>query len=77
MYQLIGVLCGLAIYNGIIININLPLALYKKLLRRPLALCDLTEIQPAVGRCYYYCCYFYYSFDARYFRAYASQTFSS
>ena len=34
MYQLIGVACGLAIYNGIIININIPEALFKKLLRR-------------------------------------------
>ena len=34
MYMLIGVLCGLAIYNSTIIAINFPLALYKKLLKR-------------------------------------------
>lgn len=34
MYELIGVLCGLAIYNNTIIDISLPLALYKKLLKR-------------------------------------------
>jgi E3 ubiquitin-protein ligase HERC4 len=34
MYGLIGVLCGLAIYNFTIIDISLPLALYKKLLDR-------------------------------------------
>jgi len=34
MYALIGVLCGLAIYNFTIIDINLPLALYRKLLKR-------------------------------------------
>ena len=34
MYMLIGVLCGLSIYNSTIISINFPLALYKKLLKR-------------------------------------------
>ena len=34
MYALIGVLCGLAIYNFTIIDISLPLALYRKLLKR-------------------------------------------
>lgn len=33
MYQLIGKLCGLAIYNGTIIDLPFPLALYKKLLK--------------------------------------------
>jgi len=50
MYELIGVICGLAIYNGTIINISLPLALYKKLLKRPVVLEDLAQIQPAVAR---------------------------
>ena len=34
MFTLIGLLCGLAIYNFTIINLNFPLALYKKLLKR-------------------------------------------
>ena len=33
MYMLIGILCGLAIYNGTIIDLCFPLALYKKLLQ--------------------------------------------
>jgi len=50
MYMLIGVLCGLAIYNLIIIDINLPLALYRKLLKRKVSLDDLKQLQPSVGR---------------------------
>ena len=34
MYMLIGVLCGLAIYNSIIIDLPFPVCLYKKLLNR-------------------------------------------
>lgn len=33
MYHLIGVLCDLAIYNSIIIDLPFPLGLYKKLLK--------------------------------------------
>lgn len=33
MYNLIGQLCGLAIYNSIIIDLPFPLVLYKKLLK--------------------------------------------
>ncbi|XP_034107035.1 probable E3 ubiquitin-protein ligase HERC4 isoform X1 [Drosophila albomicans] len=47
MYFLIGVLCGLAIYNFIIINLPFPLALYKKLLEKPVNLSDLREMSPA------------------------------
>jgi E3 ubiquitin-protein ligase HERC4 len=50
MYMLIGILCGLAIYNGTIIDIALPLALYRKLLKRKVTLDDLKELQPSVGR---------------------------
>lgn len=32
MFLLIGSLCGLAIYNGLIIDLKFPLALYKKIL---------------------------------------------
>ena len=34
MFQLIGILCGLAIYNAIIVDLSFPLALYKKVLKR-------------------------------------------
>ncbi|KAH8371053.1 hypothetical protein KR093_006003, partial [Drosophila rubida] len=47
MYYLIGVLCGLAIYNFIIINLPFPLALYKKLLEKAVDLSDLREMSPA------------------------------
>lgn len=46
MYFLIGVLCGLAIYNFTIINLPFPLALYKKLLNKPVDLSDLREMSP-------------------------------
>ncbi|XP_064600028.1 probable E3 ubiquitin-protein ligase HERC4 isoform X2 [Liolophura sinensis] len=50
MFHLIGVLCGLAIYNSIIIDIHFPLALYKKILNRPVTLDDLKDLMPSVGR---------------------------
>lgn len=50
MYFLIGLLCGLAIYNLIIINIPFPLALYKKLLNEKVELCDLKDLSPSEGR---------------------------
>lgn len=34
MFHMIGILCGLAIYNFTIINLQFPLALYKKLLKK-------------------------------------------
>ncbi|KAH8303684.1 hypothetical protein KR018_011658 [Drosophila ironensis] len=46
MYFLIGVLCGLAIYNFTIINLPFPLALYKKLLNKPVDLSDLRQLSP-------------------------------
>lgn len=50
MYFLIGLLCGLAIYNLIIINIPFPIALYKKLLNEKVELNDLKELSPSEGR---------------------------
>ncbi|XP_070070832.1 probable E3 ubiquitin-protein ligase HERC3 isoform X1 [Drosophila takahashii] len=46
MYFLIGVLCGLAIYNFTIINLPFPLALYKKLLGKSVDLSDLRQLSP-------------------------------
>ncbi|KAH8327387.1 hypothetical protein KR074_004920 [Drosophila pseudoananassae] len=46
MYFLIGVLCGLAIYNFTIINLPFPLALFKKLLGKPVDLSDLRQLSP-------------------------------
>lgn len=49
MYHLIGTLCGLAVYNSTIIDINFPLALYKKLLGVQPTLSDLKELDPLFG----------------------------
>ncbi|KAF7384056.1 hypothetical protein HZH68_014813 [Vespula germanica] len=50
MYSLIGLLCGLVIYNFIIIDLPFPLALYKKLLHEPVGLIDIKEMSPAVAK---------------------------
>ncbi|MED6235935.1 putative E3 ubiquitin-protein ligase herc4, partial [Ataeniobius toweri] len=50
LFNLIGVICGLAIYNFTIVELNFPLALYKKLLKRKPTLEDLKELMPDVGR---------------------------
>lgn len=50
MFNLIGVLCGLAIYNFVIINLPFPLALYKKLLgNRVKSVEDLAELSPTTA----------------------------
>lgn len=50
MYYLVGLLCGLAIYNFTIINLPFPLALYKKLLGEPVDLQDLKTLSPTLGK---------------------------
>lgn len=50
MYKLVGTICGLAIYNFIIINLPFPLVLYKKLLKETVDLNDLKELSPVLGR---------------------------
>lgn len=49
MYYLIGIICGLAIYNFTIINLPFPLALYKKLLDEKVDLTDLQELSPTLA----------------------------
>ncbi|KAI8928073.1 hypothetical protein BC831DRAFT_397940 [Entophlyctis helioformis] len=49
-YTLMGRLIGLAIYNGVVLDIHFPLALYKKLLSAPVTLDDLEEYDPDLGR---------------------------
>ncbi|CAD7081549.1 unnamed protein product [Hermetia illucens] len=49
MYYLIGVICGLAIYNFTIIHLPFPLALYKKLLKEPVDLDDLIDLSPVLA----------------------------
>lgn len=48
-YNLIGTLCGLAIYNFTIINLPFPLCLYKKLLNEPVEIADLRDLSPVLA----------------------------
>lgn len=49
MFQLVGTLVGLALYNFQIINLPFPLAMYKKILNERLKLSDLCELSPTIG----------------------------
>ncbi|KAM4807528.1 putative E3 ubiquitin-protein ligase HERC3 [Rhinophrynus dorsalis] len=49
-FHLIGIMCGLAIYNFTVVDLHFPLALYKKLLSVPPSLEDLKELSPTEGR---------------------------
>ncbi|KAF8822143.1 putative E3 ubiquitin-protein ligase [Cardiosporidium cionae] len=49
-FELIGIILGLAIYNGVILNLNFPLAVYKKLLDIPCNMNDLREFQPELAK---------------------------
>jgi len=48
-YISLGLMCGLAIYNFIIIDLPFPVALYKKLLNEPITLQDFKDLDPMVG----------------------------
>uniref|UniRef100_A0A8D8BGJ0 HECT-type E3 ubiquitin transferase n=1 Tax=Culex pipiens TaxID=7175 RepID=A0A8D8BGJ0_CULPI len=50
MFALIGILCGLAIYNFTIINLPFPLALYKKLLGEEVDIKDLRDLSPMMAQ---------------------------
>uniref|UniRef100_A0AAR2LB21 HECT domain-containing protein n=1 Tax=Pygocentrus nattereri TaxID=42514 RepID=A0AAR2LB21_PYGNA len=50
-FHLIGIVCGLAIYNSTVVDLHFPLVLYKKLLDVCPALDDLKELSPTEGRC--------------------------
>ncbi|KAM4734007.1 putative E3 ubiquitin-protein ligase HERC3 [Anableps anableps] len=49
-FYLFGVLCGLALYNKMIIYLPFPLVLFKKLLGVKPSLDDLKEFSPSVGK---------------------------
>ncbi|XP_072534619.1 probable E3 ubiquitin-protein ligase HERC3 [Salminus brasiliensis] len=49
-FHLIGIVCGLAIYNSTVVDLHFPLVLYKKLLDVSPALDDLKELSPTEGR---------------------------
>lgn len=50
MFTMVGILCGLAIYNSIIIDLSFPLSLFHKLLGEKPGLDDLKELDPTIGR---------------------------
>lgn len=49
-FELIGVVLGLAIYNGVLLDVHFPLAVYKKLLGVPVGLLDFEEFKPEIAR---------------------------
>ena len=48
--MLVGLVLGLAIYNAVLLDFPLPLALYRKLLGQGTGLRDLEEMEPTLGR---------------------------
>ncbi|ORX45657.1 HECT-domain-containing protein [Hesseltinella vesiculosa] len=48
-FKLMGLLIGLAVYNGVILDLHFPLALYKKLMGKPTDLSDLMQLDPSLG----------------------------
>ncbi|KAK9891763.1 hypothetical protein WA026_016561 [Henosepilachna vigintioctopunctata] len=50
VFALIGIICGLAMYNFTIIDIPFPLALYKKLLDEPVGLNDVKGLSPTLHK---------------------------
>uniref|UniRef100_A0A3B3ZGV1 HECT domain-containing protein n=1 Tax=Periophthalmus magnuspinnatus TaxID=409849 RepID=A0A3B3ZGV1_9GOBI len=49
-FHLIGIICGLAIYNSTVVDLHFPLALYKKLLQVSPTLEDFRELSPTEAR---------------------------
>lgn len=48
LFNLLGTIIGLAIYNGVILPIKFPIVLYKKLQGQPTTFEDLAELMPQV-----------------------------
>jgi ubiquitin-protein ligase E3 A len=49
-FFLLGLTVGLAVYNGVLLDLPLPLALYRKILGMDVKLRDLKDIEPTLGR---------------------------
>ncbi|XP_037327022.1 probable E3 ubiquitin-protein ligase HERC3 [Pungitius pungitius] len=49
-FHLIGIICGLAIYNSTVVDLHFPLVLYKKLLNVSPTLDDFKELSPTEAR---------------------------
>lgn len=50
LYYLVGAVLGLSIYNSTILDLQLPKALYKKLMGHKVTLADFTELDPDTGK---------------------------
>jgi ubiquitin-protein ligase E3 A len=48
LYQTLGTVVALAVYNQIMLPIRFPLLFYKKMLGRPLGMHDLSELEPGL-----------------------------
>lgn len=49
-FMLLGLTFSLAIYNGVILPVHFPLAIYKKLLQKPVKHRELMEMQPELAK---------------------------
>lgn len=49
-FKLLGLIVGLAIYNFVLLDFPLPIALYRKMCSQHVNLSDLTWFQPTVGK---------------------------
>ena len=49
-FMLVGLVLGLAIYNSVLLDFPLPIALYKKLVGQQLSLRDLSDMEPTLGK---------------------------
>lgn len=49
-FLLLGLVVGLSVYNGVLLDLPLPLALYRKVLGQEVRLRDLEDMQPTLGR---------------------------
>lgn len=48
--MLVGLVLGLAIYNAVLLDFPLPLALYRKLIGQSCTLRDLQDMEPTLGK---------------------------
>ena len=48
-FELIGILLGVAIYNGVILDVRFPHVVYKKLMQQSVGLADLKLAFPNLG----------------------------
>jgi HECT-domain (ubiquitin-transferase) len=49
-FLLMGLVLGLAVYNSVLLDFPLPLALYRKLLGQSCTLRDLQDMEPQLGK---------------------------